>query len=101
MNNNYPTPLKFTRGALFDMMIDVDAALDRFYTLANRAALTGDYGTSFHHPAFTKAHLVQDSDKIHEDLKNAYRDFALQLERNGFKIENPGGKENLWITWLK
>jgi len=38
-----------------------------------------------------------------EDLKNAYRDFARQLERNGFKIENTQrrGEGNLWITWLK
>jgi len=94
------TPLKFTRGALFDKMIDVDSALERFYTLANQAALTGDYGAKFYHPAFAKAHLVQD---IHEDLKNAYRDFARQLERNGFKIENTQrkGEDNLWITWLK
>ncbi len=96
------TPLKFRRHELFAMMIDVDAALERFYTLANRAALTGDYGAKFYHPAFAKAHLVQDSNKIHEDLKIAYRDFARQLERNGFKIENPQkGDENLWITWLK
>ncbi len=95
--------LKLTRGALFDMMIDVDAALERFYTLANQAALTGDYGAKLYHPAFAKAHFLQDSNAIHEDLKNAYRDFARQLERNGFKIENTQrkGEENLWITWLK
>jgi hypothetical protein len=97
------TPLKFRRCELFAMMIDVDAALERFYTLANRAALTGDYGAKFYHPAFAKAHFLQDSNAIHEDLKIAYRDFARQLERNGFKIENTQrkGEENLWITWLK
>ena len=93
--------LKFTRRELFAMMIDVDAALDRFYTLANRAALTGDYGTVFHHPAFEKAHLLQESNEISEDLKSAYRDFASQLKRNGFKLENPQRKGELWITWLK
>jgi len=93
--------LKFTRGTLFDMMIDVDSALERFYTLANRAALTGDYGAKFYHPAFAKAHFVQDLSN--EDLKNAYSDFARQLERNGFTIENTQrrGEGNLWITWLK
>jgi len=98
-------PLKLTRRELFAVAIDVDAALDRFYTLANRAVLTGEYGINFHHPLFAKAPFLQDSDwKIHDDLKIAFREFVTHLERNGFKIQNTrvGGETYLLrISWLQ
>jgi hypothetical protein len=96
--------LKLTRRELFAVAIDVDVALDRFYTLANRAVLTGEYGINFHHPLFAKALFLQDSDGIHDDVKIAYREFANHLERNGFKIQNTrvsGETYLIWISWLQ